>query len=277
MPLAVVRSLRPMRDDVDLQDFEQELIDQYALAQAAAGLKDGTIAGNRLSLFEYVRLLGRPVWTAGHADADRYLLTLREQGHSTATIYAKTGDVVRWYDFLAARYQGEIYSLTGYTIEQPFDEFNRPPRPSSASVRVPPAQAEVDQLFDAWRQWLPLARKYLPAARDYLAASLWRRVGLRINETRMLDIRDWRPDIGEYGQLHIRFRQGNYGRGRRNGWCPRSIGQPLNRWGLTNVPHQFGNHWNNPNARCFQQTPEPETGRGLKMAPNPFPLGCSGG
>ena len=55
------------------------------------------------------------------------------------------------------------------------------------------------------------ARKYLPAARDYLAASLWRRAGLRISETVMLDIRDWRPDLGEFGKLHVRFGKGSRG------------------------------------------------------------------
>jgi hypothetical protein len=60
---------------------------------------------------------------------------------------------------------------------------------------------------------LPHARKYLPAARDYLAASLWRRVGLRISESVNLDIRDWRPDLGNCGKLHVRFGKGSRGRG----------------------------------------------------------------
>ena len=60
---------------------------------------------------------------------------------------------------------------------------------------------------------LPSARKFLPAARDYLAASLWRRTGLRIHETYMLDIRDWRRDLGEYGKIHVRFGKGSKGRG----------------------------------------------------------------
>ncbi len=279
MALAVVRSLRPQRDDgVDLRDFEQELIDQYALAQAAAGLKDGTIAGSRLSLFEYLRVLGRPAWTAEPADADRYLLTLREQGHALATIYAKTGDVVRWYEFLIARYQGDIYALTGYTAGQPFDEFNRPPRPGPESVRIPPSQAEVDQLFDSWRQWLPTARKYLPAARDYLAASLWRRVGLRINETRMLDIRDWRADIGEYGKLHIRFGKGSYGRGPKNRLVPaiNSVDALLDWW-LTDVRHQFGDDWTDPDAPLLPSERRDEhTGRCLRIGPDALRAGLAG-
>ncbi|WP_244223317.1 hypothetical protein [Brevibacterium aurantiacum] len=61
------------------------------------------------------------------------------------------------------------------------------------------------------------ARKYLPAARDYFAASLWRRMGLRINKSVMLDIRDGRPDLGEFGKLHVRF-----GKGSSRDWCQRS-------------------------------------------------------
>ena len=75
-------------------------------------------------------------------------------------------------------------------------------------------------LFAAWREWLPQARKFLPAARDYLAASLWRRVGLRIRETYMLDIRDWRRDLGEYGKLHVRFGKGSRGRGPKTRLVP---------------------------------------------------------
>jgi hypothetical protein len=69
----------------------------------------------------------------------------------------------------------------------------------------------VELLFGQWRRWLPQARKFLPAARDYLAASLWRRVGLRIQETYMLDIRDWRRDLGEYGTVQVCFGKGSRG------------------------------------------------------------------
>ena len=71
-----------------------------------------------------------------------------------------------------------------------------------------------------WRGALPDARKFLPAARDYLAASLWRRAGLRISETLMLDIRDWRPELGEYGKLHVRYGKGSRGRGPKTRLVP---------------------------------------------------------
>ena len=47
----------------------------------------------------------------------------------------------------------------------------------------------------------------------WLESTLWRRLGLRINETVMLDVRDWRPDLGEFGKLHVRFGKGARGRG----------------------------------------------------------------
>jgi hypothetical protein len=75
--------------------------------------------------------------------------------------------------------------------EQPIDEFNKPASVLVGWVRVPPSHTEIDELFAKWRSTLPTARKYLPAARDYFAASLWRRLGLPINEAVMLDVRDW--------------------------------------------------------------------------------------
>lgn len=78
---------------------------------------------------------------------------------------------------------------------------------------MPPGDEDVETLFSMWRQDLPQARKFLIAARDYVAASLWRRAGLRIRESYMLDIRDWRRDLGAYGNVHVRFGKGSRGRG----------------------------------------------------------------
>ena len=104
-------------------------------------------------------------------------------------------------------------------------------------------------LFTAWRGSVPEARKYLPAARDYFAASLWRRLGLRINETVMLDIRDWRPDLGEFGKLHVRLGKGSRGRGPKPRLVPAINGaDQLIDWWLAEVRHQFGDDWADPDA-----------------------------
>jgi integrase len=233
--LAVVRSLgtaRRLRSPQELEDFEQELVDQYALAVASSGVTDTHVASERSVLFEFIGFLRRPVWEAGPEDADRFLAWLRKQrGQAKSTVQSKAWTLARFFDFLIARYQGDIHALTGVVLIQPIDEFNRPAKAGygTGAQRIPPRDEEVEALFGAWRQALPQARKYLPAARDYLAASLWRRVGLRITETVMLDLRDWRPDLGEHGKLHVRFGKGSGGRGPSPAWARRAT-TPMRCW-----------------------------------------------
>lgn len=182
-----------------------------------------------------------------------------------------------FFDFLIARYQGDIHALTGCVLTQPIDEFNRPAKADFAAARVPPAEDEVEQLFSSWRTALPDARKYLPAARDYLAASLWRRAGLRINETVMLDVRDWRPDLGQLGKLHVRFGKGSHGRG----WKPRLV-PAINRvdalltWWLTDVRHQFGDDYDDPDAPLLpSERRDRDTDRCTRAGTNTLRTGLS--
>lgn len=250
--MAVVRSIGSaggLRTDRDVEDFEQELVDQYALAMAAAGLTDGHVAASRSTVFEFRRSLPGPLWSAAPADADAFLADLRHQGRAVTTRAGKAGVLAQFYDFVIARYQGDIHALTGVVVDQPIDEFNRQSGASLGKVRVPPSDAEVEELFTGWRASVTRARKYLPAARDYFAASLWRRLGLRINESVMLDIRDWRPDLGERGKLHVRFGKGSRGRGPKQRLVPAINGADrLIDWWLAEVRHQFGPDWSNPDA-----------------------------
>lgn len=89
MTLAVVRSIvTPQRlaTAQEYEDFQQELVDQFLLAGVGAGMADSSIADDRQAIFEYVRFLGRPVWTSGPEDADRFLADQRKVkrlAHST--------------------------------------------------------------------------------------------------------------------------------------------------------------------------------------------------
>lgn len=270
MSLAVVRSLgsaRRLRSPQELEDFEQELIDQFALAVAGSGVTDRVVAADRSVVFEFVRFLGRPVWTTGPEDADRFLVDQRKRGLAKSTVYRKAGALAAFFAFLIARYQGDIHALTGYVVSQPIDEFNRPSSTDYGALRIPPAEDDVEALFAAWRRALPEARKYLPAARDYLAASLWRRAGLRIGETVMLDIRDWRPDLGEHGKLHVRFGKGSSGRGPKTRLVPAiNAVDTLLGWWLTDVRHQFGEDWDDPEAPLLpSERRDRDTGRCLRV------------
>lgn len=252
MKLAAVRSIgsaRALRTEQDAEDFEQELVDQYALAMAASGLSDRHIGSARAAVFEFRGVLPGPLWTAGPEDADRYLVGLRRAGQAVSTRAGKAGMLAQFYDFAVARYQGDVHALTGFVLGQPIDEFNRQSGASLGKVRVPPSDAEVDALFAGWRVSLVEARKFLPAARDYFAASLWRRLGLRITESTKLDIRDWRPDLGEFGKLHVRFGKGSRGRGPKQRLVPAINGADrLIDWWLGEVRHLFGPDWQNADA-----------------------------
>lgn len=267
MALAVVRSLRSagrLRTPEEFEDFEQELIDQYALAMVGAGVTDKYVSTERAAVFEFVRFLGRPVWTAEPDDADRFLAHLRrDRALAKKTVQNKAGSLSGFYDFLISRYQGDIHTLTGHVVGQPIDEHNRPAKADYGAGRVPPAEDEVNVLFAAWGPWVMEARKFLPAARDYLAASLWRRAGLRITETVMLDIRDWRPDLGDRGKLHVRYGKGSRGRGPKTRLVPaiNSVDELL-QWWLTDVRHQFGDDWADPDAPLLpSERRNPHTGR----------------
>jgi site-specific recombinase XerD len=270
MALAVVRNIdspRRLRSADDVESFEQEIVDQYALSMAAAGLTDGHIRASRAAVIELARFVARPLWTVVAADVDRHLVELRRTGQCGSTIYTKVTMLARFFDFLVARYQGDIHALTGYVIEQPIDEYNRPASPMRTQHRIPPSDAEIGKLFTRWGQALPHVRKYLPAARDYFAASLWRRLGLRITETVMLDIRDWRPDLGAHGKLHVRHGKGSAGRGPKARLVPAiNGGEALIDWWLAEVRPQYGPDWSDPDAPMLPSERRPGDGDRCRRA-----------
>src|SRR5262249_32911028 len=87
-------------------------------------------------------------------------------------------------------------------------------------LRVPPAEAEVGQLFAGWRGELASCRKFAPAARNYAVARLAADVGLRINEARMLDLDDVRWGLGRFGKLNVRHGKGSRRGGPKPGVVP---------------------------------------------------------
>lgn len=282
MTLGVVRSLgtaRSMRGPEELEDLEQELVDQFALSMAGAGFTDRHIAGDRATVFELIGFLGRPVWTATPDDADRFLAWLRrDRRQAKSTVLGKARTIARFFNFVIARHQGDIHAVAGWAVTQPIDEFNRPVHSGYETRRVPPTDEEVEALFAAWRDALPEARKYLPAARDYLAASLWRRVGIRIRETVMLDVRDWRPDLGEHGKLHVRFGKGSSGRGPKSRLVPAiNSTDTLMEWWLSDVRHQFGDEWDDPDVPLLpSERRDRDSGRCLRVGPEALRSGLAG-
>ena len=85
----------------------------------------------------------------------------------------------------------------------------------------------------------------------------------------MLDVRDWRPDLGEHGKLHIRFGKGARGRGPKARLVPAINGAgELIDWWLAEVRHQFGDDWSDPDAPMLpSERHDPRAGRCRRVGP----------
>ncbi|MFF4709245.1 tyrosine-type recombinase/integrase [Streptomyces sp. NPDC001297] len=228
------------------------MLDRFTLASAASGTSDEAVAQARLVVEDFLKFAGCRVWEVREADADRWLVWLRERGRAKHTVYGRAATVARFYAFVTARYGREVWERTGCEAVQPFDEFNRPRHPGPQSVRVPPSPGEVEALFTGWRRQLPGVRKYAPAARNYVMASLWRRAGLRLTETVMLDVGDWYPHWGGFGKLHVRAGKGSRGRGPKARLVPGIDGvNVLLDWWLAEVRPYVGPDHRDPRAPMF--------------------------
>lgn len=150
------------------------------------------------------------------------------------------------------RHKVEIHQLTGRGVECPIDEMNRPRGRRDAALRVPPSARQVEGLFAGWRQDLVTCRKFAPAARNYAAARLMTDVGLRVNETRSLDLADVKWELGRFGKLHVRKGKGARGSGARERMVPliNGAGATL-RWFVEDVWGQFDDEHTRPGAPLF--------------------------
>ncbi|WAU82251.1 hypothetical protein O1Q96_22315 [Streptomyces sp. Qhu-G9] len=181
-------------------------MDEFVLALGGRGATDRWVAQQRAWVHELLAFAQGPVWAVTPADVDGWLAAARARGARTQTRAQMAHTVARFYGFLQVRHAHDVEEITGRPLVQPVDEFNQPRLLARVHVRVPPSAGEVEALFTGWRSGLPGLRgtAFLTGARDYVAASLWRRVGLRINETVRLQVGDWYPQAGPCGVLHVR-------------------------------------------------------------------------
>jgi len=152
LALALVRDLREHRTAAsaeELADFETDVLAGFVLARASAGLADSTIR-NDTGHLELIRdWFGRPLWEMQPSDADTYFgKVLREAKPSTRT--GRAAALTVYFQFLELRHKIELHNLTGRVIECPLDEMNRPRSSVDPQLRIPPAEAEIEQLFAGW-------------------------------------------------------------------------------------------------------------------------------
>jgi site-specific recombinase XerD len=252
--VAVVRDLREARAPAspeELAEFETDVLSGFVLARAAAGLADSTIRSDVVHLEQARAWFDHPLWEMEPTDADTYFgKALRTAAKNTRLARAQA--LKTYFSFLELRHKVEIHQLTGRVVECPIDEMNRPRGQQRASLRIPPSAGQVEQLFAGWRQELVACRKFAPIARNYAAARLMADVGLRVNETRSLDLADIKWELGRFGKLHVRKGKGARGSGPRERMVPliNDAGRTL-RWFVEDVWGHFGDDHTRHGAALF--------------------------
>lgn len=276
MGLGVVRQLRPaaMLSTLDeVAAFEQDLLSEYVLARASAGVGDRTIRGEADVIGEVRAWFDRPLWEMRPQDLDRFLG--EDQRHlATTTKVRKAQAVSVFFEFLELRHRPDIHAATGVLVTNPVDEINRPRASAATRLRIPPPAAEVDALFADWRDALPATRKYAPAVRNYAATRLVSLVGPRVSELCLLQVGDVRFDLGPFGKVLLK------GKGRRGQKKERLIplingSRQLLQWWLEGPRWEFDDCADHPDAPLFPSERRLGGGISAKMSENAVRIGLS--
>ncbi len=264
MGLAAVCELRDRRVPAtpeEIAGFETDVLSGFVLARAAARLADNTIRTDLSNLEQIRAWFGRPLWEMEPADADAYFgRALRSAPRNTSLARAQA--LKTYFSFLELRYQAEIHVLTGRIVECPIDEVNRPRGQQRAALGIPPSVEQIDRLFAGWRQELVSCRKFAPMARNFAATRLMTGVGIRVNETRSLDLVDVKWDLGRFGKLHVRHGKGTRGSGPRERMVPliNSADRTL-RWFVEDVGVASATTISVSPRPCFRPSARTSTGR----------------
>ncbi|MFF5277208.1 tyrosine-type recombinase/integrase [Streptomyces sp. NPDC000133] len=273
LALALVRDLRDLRPptgDEELAGFETDALSGFVLARASAGLADSTIR-NDTNHLELIRdWFGQPLWEMRPADADTYFgKVLRNAKPSTRT--GRAAALTVFFRYLELRHKVELHNITGLVVECPLDEMNRPRTSADPQLRIPPTEAEVEELFAGWRDELATCRKFGPAARNYAVARLASDVGLRINEARMLDLDDVRWELGRFGKLNVRHGKGSRRRGPKARLVPLINGADRNlRWFIEDVWGHFDVDHTRLGAQLFPSERKARNGSATRATADVF-------
>ncbi len=253
MSIAVVRDLRP---DLRLQTpelvaaFEQDLLAEFVLARSSAGVTDSTVRNDVAAVVELRDWFGRPLWELTPKDADGYFGRYLRNA-MPGTKVRKASGIGIYYEFLELRHKPDIHAATGFAVESPLDEVNRPRGGSHNRLRIPPAPREVAQLFGGWQDELATARKYAPMVRNYTACRLVSLIGPRVSELCLLRMGDIRWELGRLGKILLRGK-GSHGRGKKERLVPLINGsRELLDWWVHGPRWEFDNLVNDPTAPLF--------------------------
>lgn len=164
MPLAAVRDLRPqlrLETIEEIGAFEQDLLAEFVMARSSAGITDATIRWDVGAVAGLREWFGRPLWEMTPKDLDTFF-GRDQKDRASGTKVRKAAAFAVYFEFLELRHKPAIHAATGFAVESPIDEVNRPRGGTQSRLRIPPTSAEVGQLFTGWRSDISCARKYAP-------------------------------------------------------------------------------------------------------------------
>src|SRR5207244_11492972 len=139
----------------------QDLLAEFVLARAAAGITDTTIRADVAAVVGLREWFGRPLWELVARDLDRFF-GADQRAMAPGTRVRKAAAFAVFFEFLELRHQPGIHAATGFLVESPLDEVNRPRGGTSSRLRIPPGEREIGRLFTGWRTDMLAARKYAP-------------------------------------------------------------------------------------------------------------------
>ncbi|MFJ5307941.1 tyrosine-type recombinase/integrase [Streptomyces sp. NPDC088350] len=265
MSLAVVRDMRPelrLSTPEEVADFEQDLLSEFVLARASAGTGDGTISGDVYVIVEVRSWFGRPLWEMEPRDLDRFFGE-HQKGLENATKVRKAQSLSVYFEFLELRHKPAIHAATGYVVESPLDEINRPRGSALSRLRIPPPARQIDHLFTSWRDEIPKARKPLPVVRSYTAMRLASLIGPRVSELTLANVDDIHWDLGQFGKILLK------GKGKRGKKKERLVplingSRQLLEWWVDGPRWEYDNRVNEPGAPLFPSERRAADGSSLR-------------
>ena len=116
MALAAVSDLRERRAPAtaeELEAFEVDLMAEFVLARASAGMTDSTVRADVVNMEQVRDWFGRPLWEMEPSDADAYFGKVLRASPS-GTRLSRSQSLRTYFEFLELRHQVEIHALTGW-------------------------------------------------------------------------------------------------------------------------------------------------------------------
>jgi integrase len=253
VPLAAVRDLRPqlrLETTEEIGAFEQDLLAEFVMARSSAGITDATIRWDVGAVAGLREWFGRPLWEMIPKDLDKFF-GRDQKDRASGTKVRKAAAFAVYFEFLELRHQPAIHAATGYAVESPIDEVNRPRGGTHSRLRIPPTPAEVRELFTGWRLDMTSARKYAPATRNYTALRLAALIGPRVSELCALTMGDVCWGLGRFGKILLQGK-GSRGRGKKERLIPLiNESRELLEWWVAGPRWEFDDRVNDPAAPLF--------------------------